>query len=103
MVSFNRSPTWITPEFAAEFAPNGRETKFSDEQKEAWAKDPASYLTYRKNIEGSMNKFFDLQYKDSEVQKDSFKAFSEGMATKLGHTDKLMKVLIPKFAVGCRR
>jgi hypothetical protein len=103
LISFNRSPTWITPEFAAEFAPEGRDTKFSDKQKASWAADPNAFLKYRKNVEATMNHFFDLQYKDSQAQKDSFNQFHDTMRNRLKSKDGLSEKLVPEFAVGCRR
>lgn len=103
MISFNRSATWITPEFAAEFAPEGRETAFSPQQKEEWSNNPDAYRKYRRGIEGAMNTFFDLQYKDSSVQKEAFKFMGEAMAKRLSAKPELAGTIIPKFAVGCRR
>jgi hypothetical protein len=103
LVSFNRSSTWITPEFAAEFAPKGRETHFSEEQKDAWAKDGSSYIEYRKHVEASMNNFFDMQFKDSKSQKEAFQNFRATMKERLGPKGHLAQRLVPDFAVGCRR
>jgi hypothetical protein len=103
LISFNRSPTWITPEFGADFALEGRETKFSEEQKQVWAKDPKAFLEYRKHIEGSMNQIFDLLVKDSQIQKDSFTKFRSNMKQRLGSKSHLVGKLIPNFSVGCRR
>ncbi|KIW79468.1 hypothetical protein Z517_06080 [Fonsecaea pedrosoi CBS 271.37] len=103
MVSFNRSATWISPEFAADFAPEGRETAFCAEQQEKWTNNPDLYRAYRKRIEGAMNTFFDVQYKDSVIQKAAFKTMSEAMAKRLSAKPELASTIIPKFAVGCRR
>jgi hypothetical protein len=103
LVSFNRSPTWITPEFAAEFAPEGRETAISAQQKGQWSKNPKVYQEYRKSIESSMNRFFDVQYSDGESQKVAFQAMTQAMTDRLKTKPELAKVLIPTFAFGCRR
>jgi hypothetical protein len=103
LVSFNRSATWISPEFAAEFAPEGRETAFSADQKAEWTNNPESYRKYRKTIEGAMNIYFDAQYKNSDYQKSVFKTMSDNMATRLSAKPELASIIIPKFAVGCRR
>ncbi|OAL40668.1 hypothetical protein AYO20_00404 [Fonsecaea nubica] len=103
LLSFNRSPTWITPEFGLEFAPDGRDTKFSEEQKKAWATDRRALLKYRKRVEGSMNQIYDVLVKDSQVQKDSFQRFQKNMRQRLGNKEYLADKLIPDFAVGCRR
>jgi len=103
MTSFNRSATWITPEFAAEFAPEGRTAFFSERQKQIWSDNPQSFLTYRKKVESTMNKFFDLQFKDSDIQRDSFEIFGKTMRERLGDKDGLASKIVPNFAVGCRR
>ncbi|CAG9977251.1 unnamed protein product [Clonostachys byssicola] len=102
LVSFNRSPTWITPEFAAEFAPGGRDAVFSEEQKERWANDPTEFLKYRKAVEASGNNFYSMQFKDSDLQKELFDKFKDLMTQRLGRED-LASILVPTFAVGCRR
>ncbi|OAL56021.1 FAD/NAD(P)-binding domain-containing protein [Pyrenochaeta sp. DS3sAY3a] len=103
MVSFNRSATWITPEFAAEFAPEGRDVLISSEQQREWRDDPKAFLEFRKKVESTMNQFFDLQYKDSELQKDSFERYRLTMKHRLAKKPGLAEHLIPEFAVGCRR
>ncbi len=101
-MSFNRSPTWITPEFAAEFAPDGKNTVFSDEQIATWVNDPESFLQYRKTVEGGGNGFFATQYKDSDLQRELFATVKATMERRLGRED-LASILVPDFAVGCRR
>tara|TARA_R110002003_G_scaffold111_1_gene9409 strand:- start:11167 stop:11625 length:459 start_codon:yes stop_codon:yes gene_type:complete len=103
MTSINRSKTWITPEFAAEFAPEGRTAFFSEIQKDTWEKNKDEYLKYRKSIETSMNKFFDMQFKNSDLQKTVYENFTKTMKERLGHNEELVKMLVPEFEVGCRR
>lgn len=103
MVSFNRSPTWITPEFAAEFAPEGRASLFTEEQKAQWAKSPNEFLKFRKEIENSGNKFFSLQFKNSALQEELFETSRAVMEKRLGGKKELASMIIPSFAVGCRR
>ncbi|KAM6479934.1 FAD/NAD(P)-binding domain-containing protein [Trichoderma sp. SZMC 28011] len=103
MVSFNRSPTWITPEFAAEFAPEGRASLFTEEQKTQWARSPNEFLKFRKEIENSGNKFFSLQFKNSALQEELFETSRAVMEKRLGGKKELASMMIPSFAVGCRR
>lgn len=103
LVSFIRSPTWITPEFASEFAPRGREFAFTEDDKVNWESDPTSFLKLRKAYESNSNRFFDLQYKDSSMQKEMFDKFSNEMRQRLGNKIDVASVIIPSFAVGCRR
>ncbi|KIX98610.1 uncharacterized protein Z520_05911 [Fonsecaea multimorphosa CBS 102226] len=103
LISFNRSPTWITPEFGQEFAPEGREQVFTEQQKSAWASDPKGFLEYRKRVETTMNQVFDLFYKESQLQKDAMQHFRASMKQRLGDKGYLADKLVPNFAVGCRR
>lgn len=102
LISFNRSPTWISPEFASEVAASSRHERFSEEQKDFWEQNPNKLLEYRKKIEATMNEFFDLQYKDSPVQKKAFEENTEQMKRRLTKNG-LAEKLIPSFALGCRR
>lgn len=79
-----------------------RDEKFSEEQKAAWEKNPEEFLQYRKKIEGTMNQFFDMQYKDSEAQREAFATNREQMEARLTKPG-LREKLIPDFALGCRR
>ncbi|OQV00815.1 hypothetical protein CLAIMM_06263 [Cladophialophora immunda] len=103
MTSFIRSSTWITPEFAAEFAPEGRTAFFSDRQKDEWAENKDKFLEYRKKVESTMNKFFDMQFKDSILQKDAYDNFRKTMRERLSRKPEIADILVPSFAVGCRR
>jgi hypothetical protein len=93
MTSFIRSATWITPEFAAEFAPEGRTAFFSERQKEEWRTDKRKYRDYRKAIESTMNGFFGAQFKASQASKDSFDAFSKTMRERLSRRPEIADVL----------
>ena len=103
LISFNRSATWIVPEFAAELAPEGRDSAFSETQKQEWVQNPEAFLRYRKMVDSTMNKFFDLQYKDAVLQKDSVKATRLVMEQRLAKKPHLVKTLVPGFSLGCRR
>ncbi|CZR69046.1 related to steroid monooxygenase [Phialocephala subalpina] len=101
---FMRSPTWITAGFAQKFAgPDGSNVTFTQEQKDHWAENPDDYLQYRKEVENELNGRFRLYLKDS-LEQQAAKDFSiKQMQEKLAKKPELLKVLIPDFAVGCRR
>lgn len=88
-----RSATWITPEFAAEFAPEGRTAFFSERQKEEWAKDKTKFLEYRKAVESSMNQFFPMQRKGGKGSKDAYDAFTKTMRERLSLKPEIADVL----------
>lgn len=103
LISFNRSPTWVAPDFAWQLAPQGRETRYSEEQRRKWREDPDSLRLYRQNIEHAMNVRFPGFYKHSEAQHQGRKLVAEAMAKRLNHDPELCEKLIPKFELGCRR
>ncbi|KAK4553512.1 hypothetical protein LTR86_009308 [Recurvomyces mirabilis] len=101
-----RSPTWVTTNFAAKFAdPHGMNFNYSDEQRAAWAADPAAYLEYRRRIELELNSRFRL-YVDHTPEQAAAREFGlKEMTTKLtaGGKKELLEKMVPDFAVGCRR
>ncbi|KAH7397965.1 hypothetical protein BKA64DRAFT_624001 [Cadophora sp. MPI-SDFR-AT-0126] len=103
LFSFVRSPIWITPEFGGEFAPEGRNTMFTAEQKATWQSDSAKFLQLRKALEFGSQQTFSLQRKDSEAQKQLFARCKRDMSAILNKKEGLAEIMIPKFAVGCRR
>ncbi|KKP02329.1 hypothetical protein THAR02_05579 [Trichoderma harzianum] len=70
LISFNRSPSWITQEFAAKYIPEGRGLVYSNEQREEWRNNPNEFLKYRKELESIANKFWHAQFKDGPVQEE---------------------------------
>ena len=103
MINFIRSPTWITAEFNADLAPQGRETRFSPEQIEKFKTDPEYFLEYRKRLYNASGANYPVYFKDSEKQKLAKERFSLMMKERLNFDDELCKQIIPEFAVGCRR
>ncbi|KAI1019265.1 hypothetical protein LB503_009151 [Fusarium chuoi] len=96
-----RSPTWITTNFASKFAgPGGSNYDYSEEQKAAWAKDPETYLQYRRQIEQELNSRFGLYVDHSPEQKAAREYGIREMANKLGERQDLLQALLPDFAVG---
>lgn len=98
-----RSPTWITTNFAAKYAgPGGLNYDYTEEQKAAWAADPAAYLDYRRQVEAEINSRFGL-YIDHTPQQQAARDFGVNeMTTKLkaGGKEELLKAMLPDFAVG---
>ncbi|KAF5988509.1 sterigmatocystin biosynthesis monooxygenase stcW [Fusarium coicis] len=101
-----RSATWVTTGLAERFAgPGGSNLTFSPEQKQRWAENPEEYLQYRKEVEESMSSRFRLYMKGSKIQEAARKFSEQSMIDKLekGERPDLVKFLLPKFEVGCRR
>lgn len=65
--------------------------------------DPAAYLKYRKELEGSFFRGFDGQLKDSEASKNTRQNFLEAMKKRIAGDEELLEKLIPNFPPNCRR
>ncbi|KAJ9501190.1 hypothetical protein H2202_002984 [Exophiala xenobiotica] len=104
LITFIRTPTWITAGFAQSKAgPNGANFAFSESQKQDFRTRPDAYLKYRKELESEMNRRFQFIIKDSPEQAEAVRFSINEMTTKLGVDSPLLKHLIPTFSVGCRR
>lgn len=106
LTTFIRSPTWITPGFAAEHTPtgDGANFKYSDEQRALWRKDPEAYFQYRKRMEEEFNLAYNFTNVDSDLQKERHVLVKQIMEEALKDMEpELRKKLIPEWALGCRR
>lgn len=103
MVSFNRSPNWITPEFSESIAKDGRSTVFTPEEIEKFNTDKQYFLQYRKDVQNFGSATYPLYYKNSDLQKEVFAKFTKLMRQRLNNNEELCAKLVPKFHVGCRR
>ncbi|KNG86137.1 dimethylaniline monooxygenase [Aspergillus nomiae NRRL 13137] len=100
-----RSPTWITAAFGQQFAgKNGQNFEYTEEQKQAFAKDPASYQRYKKTIENELNKRFKLVLRNTKESDEANAYAFQEMSMKLAAKPYLKDFIIPQnFNVACRR
>lgn len=103
LISFNRSPNWITPEFSESLAAQGRDTKFTAEEIERFNKDKKYFLEYRKKVQNTGSSSFPLYYNGSDLQEQIHEKVVKLMRERLGGNEDLCERLIPKFPVGCKR
>lgn len=101
--TYIRSPTWITPNFAAQFTPEGKNFSYSEEQKRKFRENPDELFKLRKNIEHEFNKFFYTLLADSPEQAAIGEYTRKQMQERLKNNPELCANLIPDFKVGCRR
>ncbi|KIW22097.1 uncharacterized protein PV07_12513 [Cladophialophora immunda] len=101
--TFHRSATYITPELALELAPNGRDTMYSPEQQKRWADNPEEFLVFRKRAIHVLNTGFETIRKNSKDQRETLQMIKEQMKKRLAKKPELIPLLIPDFALGCRR
>ncbi|KIK70801.1 hypothetical protein GYMLUDRAFT_184786 [Collybiopsis luxurians FD-317 M1] len=102
---FIRSPTWITPGFAQQFAgPGGKNFCYTEEQKKLYADDPVHALKYRKMIESELNERFKFIVQGTPEQKAALEFANKDMCQRLKGDQRLIDAIVPTgFTVGCRR
>lgn len=103
MYAFLRSPVWVTTGFGAKHAgPGGTNFQYSTEQLDKFDKDEAALGSYGREVEGELNKRFNLMHLNSKDQETSRNLIAGIMRDKLDN-EKLATKMIPSFALGCRR
>ncbi|KAK5688277.1 hypothetical protein LTS10_000255 [Elasticomyces elasticus] len=103
VIGSGSSAIQIVPKLQPEFAPEGRAALFSEMQKHNWETNTDEFQQYRKAVESTMNSFFPMQFKNSDVQKMAFENFRKTMKERLSNREDLIAKLVPDFEVGCRR
>ncbi|KAL8658972.1 MAG: hypothetical protein Q9202_007332 [Teloschistes flavicans] len=94
--NFIRSPNWIVPSLGED------NHSYSEEDIEGFQTDSDSLLVLRKRNEASLNSYFSVFLKDSKLQQESAKTFTEYMRERIADR-KLDEHLIPTWGIGCRR
>ena len=102
-----RGRTWIATTIAGEEVqrrnPNGSNFNYTAEEIEAWKKDPASYLTYRKALEAELQGAHIICMKDSQPQVEMRMFFTRLMKDRLSKKPEVAEHLIPEFPPLCKR
>jgi hypothetical protein len=113
-----RSVTWISPPVGGNVldeerkktddehssnVPHGQHF-YSEEEKEKFRNDPDYHLEYRRNLEGSVNKLFDMFIDGSPESRAAQTSMKAEMLKRIGpgHED-LKERLVPSWPPGCRR
>ncbi|OAL21473.1 hypothetical protein AYO22_07869 [Fonsecaea multimorphosa] len=101
---FVRNPTYITANFGSKYIPDGgKDLLFSQEQKDLWRKDPQEYLRFRKAVEKELNIRFGTYIRGTPQQRYARETTVQDMRQRLASKPELAELLIPDFALGCRR
>jgi cation diffusion facilitator CzcD-associated flavoprotein CzcO len=101
---FIRSPTWITANLGSRFIEQGlSNVHYNKDQHQKWTEHPDEYLAYRKEIEQELNFRFPLYIRGSKFQEMAKEFTTKDMRAKLAAKPELADILLPSFAVGCRR
>ncbi|KAI1773983.1 FAD/NAD(P)-binding domain-containing protein [Hypoxylon cercidicola] len=113
---FVRTPTWIIPPRRITMMLMGGPAKsileqiefdekenFSQRQIEKFKTDPVFYHKFVKVIERDINSVFHIWQAGSEAQEFVRGKIVEYMTKMLGGDERLCKILIPQYPMGCRR
>lgn len=131
VVSFQKTPTWITPSLGETLANTGGNAPEPEEEEEVGVDmadvsesdeevgsnfnprythkdkrrfaDPEKHKQYRKQLQHGMNRGFKLFSKGSEQNAKSTRATEERMRKALNYNEELCAKLIPHWTLGCRR
>lgn len=108
MDHYVRGKTWIAASFGHELVEarnNGQDGNFTytDEEKEAWRKDPASYVRYRKALEVGMQGGFSVTHRGTPEHTQAREAFDKGMRDRLKKKPEVVEHMLPDFPPLCRR
>ncbi|KAL1863245.1 hypothetical protein Plec18170_000077 [Paecilomyces lecythidis] len=104
IVTYIRTPTWISANFASQFAAkDGKNFFYTEEQKKRLRENPDELIKLRHDIEAGFNEFFYTLLRDSPQQAASWDSYQRQMKERLGDNPELHEKLIPKWKVGCRR
>ncbi|PVH85245.1 FAD/NAD(P)-binding domain-containing protein [Cadophora sp. DSE1049] len=103
MVNYCRGPTWISVNFCADKARDGKNFKYSDDEKTMFRENPKALYTLRKELEVSVNGFFFGMYIGHPFQQGLEAACKEQTLNILQNHPELAAKMIPGFHPGCRR
>ena len=103
VTNFIRRPTYITPGLGSAVIGGAEQYHYSEEEKRHFRENPEELKKYRKKIQASSNRAFDMFVKDSNAQNAGRKATADQMKGKLNNNEELARKLTPEYEVGCRR
>ncbi|KAF8902333.1 monooxygenase [Gymnopilus junonius] len=96
ITTFFREPTWVSP------VQGVGQHIYTAEERRVFETDPAALLKYRKQLETDINGIFPMFTANSVNQQVAYDHMVTLMKTRL-QNERLEKLVIPKWAVGCRR
>ncbi|RFU33288.1 hypothetical protein B7463_g3052, partial [Scytalidium lignicola] len=95
---FIRTPVWFVDIAGNE----GKNISYTDEQKSKFRSDPSSLVAHAKWLEDQVNGGWAMMLKGTPEQLEAQKKYSE-RTSGIIKNERLLKNLIPKWSVGCRR
>ena len=107
MDHYVRGKTWISNQHGGERLKVGTDGKggnfaYTDDEKQAWRTDIASYIEYRKELELEMQTLYPKSQRGSNLQNSSRAKYTEDMECRLSAKPELLNDLLPEFPL-CKR
>ena len=108
MDHYVRGRTWIASTFGNELVRARNEGQdgnfeYTNEEKDTWKKDPASYLKYRKALEFGMQGGYAVTQRGSKEHASAREAFDKDMRERLSKKPEVADHLVPDFPPLCKR
>ena len=108
MDHYVRGRTWIAATFGHELVRERNDGKdgnftYTEEEKEAWRKDPEAYIKYRKALECGMQGGFAVTHRGTKEHAGAWEAFEQDMKQRLSNKPEVAEHLIPSFPPLCKR
>ncbi|PGH26724.1 hypothetical protein AJ80_01670 [Polytolypa hystricis UAMH7299] len=105
LVNYVRNPTWISINFCADKAKDGRNFAYTEEEKKLFREDPKVLFALRRELEASVNGFFYGMYRGHPAQVGLAAVCKEHMEERMKDLpdDSISKAILPDFQPGCRR
>ena len=102
-----RGRTWIATTIAGDEVKKRNDTgsnfDFTDDEIEAWKRDPALYLSYRKRLEAELQSGQIIAIRGSSAQKEAKMLFTKLMRERLSKRPQVAEHLLPDFPPVCKR
>lgn len=108
MDHYIRGRTWISnqhggDELTARTNDKGGNFQYTEDEKQAWRNDPASYIQYRKELEFRMQTLYSKSQRNSDLQTNSRAQYKADMERRLKDKPELLSLLLPDFPPLCKR
>ncbi|CZR63758.1 related to monooxigenase [Phialocephala subalpina] len=103
LTNYVRGPTWISINFCADKARDGKNFEYSEGEKKQFREDPKTHFALRKELEASVNGFFFGMKTGHPFQQGLEAACKQQMLDILKNHPDMSSKMIPGFHPGCRR
>lgn len=108
MDQYIRGKTWISSQNSnhrvdARTGGQGGNFAYTEEEKQAWRRDPESYVRYRKQLETDLQMLWAKSQRGSKTQENARVQITADMQRRLNAKPELLDLLLPDFPPLCKR